>query len=76
VSEIRATRQLATPHRKLQINAYSYLVAEHGWATARDDLGSLVESAYIGGEDAKSVLEPLEDSSKKDGDGFLSYEST
>jgi atypical dual specificity phosphatase len=76
VSAIRDTRQLATPHRKLQINAYSYLVTEHGRETARDELRSLVESAYIGGEDAETALKPLEHESKTNEDGVSVNEST
>lgn len=65
VSEIREIRQLAKPNRKLQINAYSYFTTEHGRAASRNKLHSLVDAAYISGEDATNALEPLDTGSSR-----------
>lgn len=59
VSDVTDTRQRAAPHRKLQINAYSYLISEHDRTGARDKLAALVDAVYIGGEDAEKALTPL-----------------
>lgn len=61
VEEVTTYRERARPHPKLQVNALSYLITEHGRHAARSALSELLSTVRFTANDRDNAPRPLDD---------------